>query len=266
MGRSHTPSARAAATDVRLPNADAASDADARELLNRAHLAREMLRGSYDGPRYATVEPGGSGSSYTVTIGPVRFVTAEGAGTLGARLLVDADGATLGRTDFTGPPAAFTTGVWRYVYAGDDGAGAIAWSQEVLAPVPDPPWYPGGRAKLFCIALRTDDSGNPLPASRVGNKTTYTRWYADATITNTNTGSGTTLVSLATRVPGNARRAVIHVSAIANTPGISEAADTSDFVAVSADRFYEVDLDASQRFRLHGTDASITYRIVSWED
>ena len=174
MGRSHTPSARAAATDVRLPNGDAASDADARELLNRAHLAREMLRGSHDGPGRAELLTGATASSYTVRLGPHRLVVVES--TTGARLLSDADGVDLARTDFAGPPAAFSSGVWVYVWI-DDNAGALRYSQEILGAEADYPWYPSGRTKLLALAFRTEDDGTPIPCLRLGRRTHYTRWY-----------------------------------------------------------------------------------------
>lgn len=266
MGRTHTPSARAAATDVRLPNGDAASDADLRELINRAHLARELLRGSHDGPDRAELLTGATASVYTVRLGPHRLAVAES--TTGARLLVDGDGVDLARTDFAGPPAAFTTGVWVYVWIDDDGAGALRYSQEIVGPSTDYPWYPTGRTKLFALAFRTETDGTPIPCLRLGRRTHYTRWYAGTVFSPTLGSSGTTLASLASRVPATARRVTICVVGVTGPGGFSEADDSTDYRLAVVGAVYEFALDASSRIRFHadGAPAAADFYVVGWED
>lgn len=252
-----------------VPDGPGVNDPVFRDVLDRVQLALEMLRGGLGGPQYFSMEPGATGTVYTVKVGAFRI--APLVGTAGARVIEATSETTLTQATSGLGAGAFGTDAWRYLTVYNS-AGAAGWS--VTATAPEAHGWSSNRQHCHVGAVRTDGSGNPLAVVRTGRRYLYSRWYADTAIVGgdvgvtdiSQSGTGTSLVSLASRCPPGARSVRLHCSAKSGTACVSEATDTS-YVALVAGDVIELPLDASQRILFHaiGGAASATLRVVGWE-
>lgn len=250
-------------TDPSVPDGPGVNDPVHRDLLDRMRLALEMLRGGLGAPETFSVVPGGTDSSYSVKVGPLRI--APLVGTNGARVVEATSETTL-----TQPTLAALTGVldaWRYVVAYND-AGVLAWS--LTSTAPEAHGWSANRQTCYVGAIRTDGSGNPLAVVRSGRRYLYARWYADAGIAASLGVAGNTTVSLAARVPPNAKSVRFGVSSVTG-PGQAELSEAAHAAtageAVTGGEVLELPLNASQEigFRAVGGAAGCTVRVIGWE-
>lgn len=245
-----------------VPDGPGVNDPVFRDLLNRVQLALEMVRGGDGAPETFEVVPGGSASSYSVKVGPLRIAPLVGTG--GAQLV-----EATAETTLTQPTLAALTGVldaWRYVVAYQTGA-VLSWS--LTSTAPEPHGWSSNRQNCYVGAIRTDGSGNPLAVIRTGRRYLYSRWYADAGVAISLGSAGTSAPSLATRVPPGAKTVRLSVTGVTG-PGqaeLTEATNTTAGEAVVAGTVIDLPLSASQEigFRAVGGAAGCTVRVIGWE-
>ena len=206
-----------AVASVELPNngeADGIESIEAafQELLNRSGLAIAGIAGLMLGADEFAVEPGGSASTFTLTVGGVKGL-----------VLPDDGGASYKGYIYTGSPAidetklvgggSLANSTWYYVYAFPDGAGALDFEITTTAPRASRIHKSGkgfaASSRRYLGCFPTDGSGNPLALRAVRGRYLYNE--PDDIVSGGATANISTYstANLASRVPPHSRHALV---------------------------------------------------------
>lgn len=273
----HTPD------DVSIPASGdartAASVATAfQELANRSLLALAGVEGIMRGVDEFTVEPGGSSSSFTITVGGIQaLVLAREDGSVYEAFYYVTSSPTITEANVAGGVLANSTRY--YVYAFND-AGTLAFEIVTTAPrasrIHQSGSGAGPQARRYLGTFVTNASGAPIPCRAIRGRYTFRRSALGATALRVIAGSATswTSVDLSALIPPHARVASVELvagsSGTAGSAQLRTAGDTAGGVyavnvtstSTDTDRCtWDVETDSSRALEYQVSHASIAAEV-----
>lgn len=203
--------------DVELPDNGEANgiesiEATFQELLNRSGLAIAGVAGLMLGADEFAVEPGGSSSSFTITVGGVKGLVLPDDGGSSYKGYIYTGSPTINQTKLVGG-GSLANSTWYYVFAFPDGAGGLDFEITTTAPRASRIHKSGSgfaaSSRRYLGCFPTDGSGNPLALRAVRGR--YLFVEPDDIVSSVHTANTSTYATanLATRVPPHSRHALV---------------------------------------------------------
>lgn len=243
-------------------------------LANRSALALAGIEGILRGADEFAVEPGGSSSSFTITVGGIQaLVLPREDGSVYEAFFYVSGSPTITQANVAGGVLANSERY--YVYAFNDG-GSLAFEIVTTAPrasrVHQSGAGAGPQARRYLGTFVTTSSGAPIPCRAVRGRYTFRRSALGATALRVAAGSSTTwaTVDLSALIPPHAR--VVSVELVAGSSGTAGSAslrtkgDTAGGIytvnvtatAYDTDRCtWDIECDSTRALEYRVSDASI---------